>query len=616
MAKGFMGNGAARVLYVNLSTETLTDELYGDEVTRKFVGGYGLAAKLLFDKQAAGVDALGPENHIGFFAGTCGGSTSFVSSRYMAVGKSPLTNTWGDANSGGHFGPTLKFAGYDGILCKGIAKEPVYLMVEDGQASLHDATALWGKDTYETEDILRTKHSDKAHVACIGPAGEKCSLIAGISTDRGRYAARSGLGAVMGAKKLKAVVVKGNQPVPIADPERLQTLRKEHFPKDKEFTKYGTAKETASYTEAGECPAKNWGAAGSSVFPTAWKITGDEIIKYQKKKYTCYKCPIACGAIMEVPEGPFATLAPTHKPQYETLGALGVMCLIDNPEAMIRYNEICNRTGLDTISVGGVIAFTIECLENGLISKEDLNGLDLTWGNAEAALKLTEMIAAREGFGDVLADGVKRAAEKVGPASQEYAIHVGGQELPMHDPKNTNGLALTYLLDATPGRHSQGGELLTPPGFEVDKVNKGTYTGRAEAHQKLVNLLHVSNAAGNCMLAYFFVSAQTIPQFISAVTGWDFDMEEAMVAGERIHTIRHAFNVREGYNPLDNIDTISDRIFGKKPLTEGPNKGIDIDLKTMTREYLEYIDWDTQTTKPSRAKLEALGLTEVIEALY
>jgi len=380
MAKGFMGNGAARVLYVNLSTETLTDELYGDEVTRKFVGGYGLAAKLLFDKQVAGVNALGQENHIGFFAGTCGGTGSLVSSRYMAIGKSPLTNTWGDANSGGYFGPILKFAGYDGILCKGIAKETVYLMIEDGQASLHDATALWGKDTYETEDILRKKHGDKAHVACIGPAGEKCSLIAGISTDRGRYAARSGLGAVMGAKKLKAVVVKGNQPVPIADPERLQALRKEHFPKDKEFTKYGTAKETASYTEAGECPAKNWGAAGSSVFPTAWKITGDEIIKYQKKKYTCFKCPIACGAIMEVPEGPFATLAPTHKPQYETLGSLGVMCLIDSPEAMIRYNEIFNRTGLDTISVGGAIAFAIECLENGLISKEDLNGLDLTWG--------------------------------------------------------------------------------------------------------------------------------------------------------------------------------------------------------------------------------------------
>lgn len=616
MAKGFMGNGAARVLHVDLSAGTTTEALYDDEVTRPVVGGYGLAAKLLFDQQAPGVDALGPDNHIGFFSGTCSGTGSLVSSRYMAVGKSPLTNTWGDANSGGFFGPTLKFAGYDGILCRGTAETPITLLIDGGHAKLMDAQALWGKDTYETEALLKAEHGDKAQVACIGPASEKLSLITGISTDRGRYAARSGLGAVMGAKKLKAVVVKGDLRVPVADPERLQALRKEHFPKDKEFTQYGTAKETASYTEAGECPARNWGAAGSSVFPTAWKITGDEIIKYQKKKYTCYKCPIACGAIMEVPEGPFATLADTHKPQYETLGALGVMCLIDSPEAMIRYNEICNRTGLDTISAGGAIAFAIECLENGLISKKDVDGLDLTWGNAEAALKLTEKIARREGFGDVLADGVMRAAQKVGPASEPFAIHVGGQELPMHDPKNTNGLALTYLLDATPGRHSQGGELLTPPGFEVNKVEKGIYTGRAESHQQLVNLLHVSNAAGNCMLAYFFVSAQTIPQFISAVTGWDFDMEEAMAAGERIHTLRHAFNVREGYNPLDNIDSVSDRIFGKKPLTEGPNKGIDIDLKTMTREYLEYIDWDTQTTKPSQAKLEALGLTEVIEALY
>jgi aldehyde:ferredoxin oxidoreductase len=258
----------------------------------------------------------------------------------------------------------------------------------------------------------------------------------------------------------------------------------------------------------------------------------------------------------------------------------------------------------------------MECYEHGLVTKEEVGGLDLDWGNAEAAIRLTEMIGHREGFGDILADGVRVASEKIGKGSEQYAIHIAGQEVAMHDPKNTNGLALTYILDATPARHSAGGELLTPPGFEVDKVDKGVYTGRAGSHQKLVNIYHVSNAAGNCMLAYFFVSAQTIPQFIAAATGWDFDMKECMEAGERIQLIRHAFNVREGYNPLDNLKTISGRIFGNPPLEAGPNKGISVDAATMIREYLEYADWDLETTRPSREKLATFGLEEVIEALY
>jgi aldehyde:ferredoxin oxidoreductase len=352
------------------------------------------------------------------------------------------------------------------------------------------------------------------------------------------------------------------------------------------------------------------------VFPEAWKITGDEIIKFQKRKYTCYKCPIACGAITEVPQGPFATLGETHKPQYETLGALGILCLIDSPESMIRFNEICNRAGLDTISTGGVIAFAIECYENGLITRHDTGGLDLSWGDGKAALALTEMVAYREGFGDILADGVRVASQKIGKGSEKYAIHISGQELPMHDPKNTNGLALSYILDATPGRHSTGGELLSPPGFEVFKQKKGVYTGRAESHQKLVNIYHVSNAAGNCMLAYFFVSAQSIPLFISATTGWDFDMNECMAAGERIQIIRHAFNLREGYNPLNNLNTISDRIFGNEPLKDGPNKGINIDVKAMIEEYLAYADWDPVTTIPSREKLIGLKLEEVADTFY
>lgn len=609
--------GESRVLYLDLSSGKQEIEEYSSEFTRKYVGGYGLAAKLMWDKQKPNADALGPDNMLGMFCGTCSGSKALVASRYAVVGKSPLTGGWGDSSSGGYFGPEIKANGFDGMFFTGVSEKPVYVLIDNGNVEIKDASDLWGKDTYLTDDALKEKHGAKAQVSCIGPASEKLSLISGISTDKGRFAARSGLGAVMGSKKLKAVVlVNGSYEAPVAHPEKLMDIRNVNMPKDPVFTKYGTAKEPAGYTESGEAPAKNWGAAGSSVFTTAYKITGDEIIKYQKKKYTCSHCPIVCGGLMEVPDGPFATGGLTHKPQYETLGALGIMCLIDDPAAMIKFNEICNRTGLDTISAGGAVAFAIECMENGIITKEDVD-LDLTWGNAEAAIRLTQMIGDREGFGDVLADGVKRAAERIGKGAEKYAIHIGGQEIAMHDPKNTNGLTLTYLLDPTPGRHSAGGELLTPSDFEVGRVEKGVYTGRAENHQKVVNIYNVSNAYGNCMLAYFFIkSAQSFHQFVAAVTGWDFDLEEAMQAGERIQLLRHAFGLREGVNPLDWQKGLSPRIFGQEPLTEGPNQGITIDIQAMINEYLEYADWDKTTAVPSRQKFTSLGLEEVSDFFH
>lgn len=611
--------GESRVLYLDLSTGKQDVEEYSSEFTRKFVGGYGLAAKLLWDKQKPKVDPLGPDNMLGFFCGTCSGTKALVVSRYSVVGKSPLTGGWGDANSGGYFGPEIKKNGYDGMFFSGAADKPVYVVIDNGKASIKDASELWGKDTYETDDALKEIYGSKSQVSCIGPSSEKLSLISGISTDKGRFAARSGLGAVMGSKKLKAIVlVNGHYEVPIADPVKIMEITKANRPKDTEFTKYGTAKEPSGYTESGEAPAKNWGGAGPVVFPGADKITGDQIIKYQKKKYTCSKCPIVCGGIMEILDGPFKTGADTHKPQYESLGSLGIMCLIDDPECMIKFNEVCNRSGLDTISAGGAVAFAIECYENGILTKDDTYGLELNWGAAEAAVALTEKIGNREpGLGDLLADGVKRAAQKIGKGSEKYAIHIGGQEIAMHDPKNTNGLALAYLLDPTPGRHSVGGELLTPPDFKVDSHEKGVYTGRAKSHQKLVNIYHVSTAYGNCMLAYFFIkSAQSFHQFIAASTGWDFDLEEAMEAGERIQLLRHAFGLREGINPLEWQKDLSPRIFGDEPLTEGPNAGITVDYKTMINEYLEYADWDKNTTIPSKIKLEKLGLTEVAEYFH
>jgi len=596
----------------------MKDELFGEDVLRKFLGGYGLAAKIMYDRQKPGVDALGPENMLGFLTGPLTGTPALIGSRYVVVGKSPLTGTWGDANSGGYFGPALKFAGYDGVFFTGISEKPVYLLIDEGKAELIDANGLWGKDTNETEDLLKEKYGEKTNISCIGPSGENQSLISCIINDAGRAAGRSGLGAVMGSKKLKAIAVKGNMKVPLADEGKTRKLRREYIKRiDGDFADilrdYGTAGLTATASETGDSPAKNWGDAGSEVFPNSLAISEDSVIAFQDRKFACWQCPIACGGHMNVKEGPFA--GEGHKPEYETLAAFGTMCLNDNIESIIKVNDICNRAGLDTISAGCTIAFAIECYENGLITKGDTDGIELKWGNADAIVTMTEKIVNRDGFGAILADGVKIAAEKIGKGSAEYAVHVGGQEVPMHDPKYTPGLASTYLLDATPARHTQGGELIAPGGgIDLPEFDRTVYTGRAEAQRTLVNLMHVVNAAGLCMFGYLCMDAHSIPEFITAVTGWDFSLELCQVAGERIGTLRHAFNLREGHNPLDR--EVSGRSIGKPALKRGPLKDITVDMKTMAKEYLELMDWDLATTVPSSKRLIELELDDVAADLH
>jgi len=616
MVGGYMGQGSAKILFVDLSSGTMKDELFGEDVLRKFIGGYGLGAKIMYDRQKSGIDPLGPENMLGFLTGPLTGTPAVIGSRYVVVGKSPLTGTWGDANSGGDFGPNLKFAGYDGVFFTGMSKKPVYLFINNGKPELKDADWLWGKDTNETEDMLKDKYGKKTNVACIGPSGEDLSLISCIINDKGRAAGRSGLGAVMGSKKLKAIAVIGDIKVPIAREQEAMTLRRGYIASITGFgdvlKKYGTAGITAGASESGDTPCKNWGDAGSEVFPTSSAISDDAIIAYQEKKYGCWRCPISCGGHTKVASGPFAS--ETHKPEYETLGSFGTMCLNDNAESIIKANDICNRMGLDTISAGCTVAFAIECYENGLITKEDTGGIELKWGNAEAIVEMTEKLAKREGFGAVLADGMKVASEKIGKGSEQYAIHVGGQEIPMHDPKFTPGLATTYVLDATPGRHTQGGELIGPgSGLDFEKPEKTVYTGRAKFQKAMVDLMHVVNAAGLCMFGYSAMDVHSVPEFMSAITGWDYTMEECYETGERIGTIRHAFNLREGYNPLEL--KVPGRLIGKPPLERGPLKDVSVDIETMVNEYLELLDWDPATMVPSQNKLQSLGLNEVASDL-
>jgi aldehyde:ferredoxin oxidoreductase len=376
--------------------------------------------------------------------------------------------------------------------------------------------------------------------------------------------------------------------------------------------KWGTAGITHDSALSGDSPVKNWGGAGTVDFPSekARRISDDTVIAVQDyKAYACYGCPVGCGGKMRQDTGEFALSLNDgigHKPEYETLAMAGTNLLNDDLPSIIKFTEICNAEGLDTISVGATLGYVIECYENGLLSQKDLDGLDMRWGNARAVVDMTEKIARREGVGDILADGVKVAWERFGRIGTEYAIHIAGEELPAHDPRFTPGLAMTYALTATPGRHTQGGELLPPPGMELEAVDKYTYTGQATNHWKLVTTMDVANAAGLCMFGYLSYPVESIPEQLTAVTGWDFDMDEVYKTGERIYTMRHLFNLREGQNPLTR--NIPGRMIGDPPLKEGNVKGVTVDLKTLTTEFLTQLGWDTHTTVPSEARLRELGM--------
>ena len=600
MAGGYMG----KLLFVDLSTGSIREENPEESLYRDFIGGYGIGARILYSRQRAGVDPLGPDNMLGFVTGPLTGTPAVTGARYQVVSKSPLTVGWGDANSGGFFGPNLKSSGYDGVFFTGISNTPVYLFIDNGKAELKDASYLWGKDTYETEDILKTELGRKTEIVCIGPSGENLSLISGIITRKGAAAGRSGLGAVMGSKKLKAVATRGDQKVPLTDSETAHRIRKEHIEVLKtpgprggsfldRFHKYGTSSAANRSALSGDSPVKNWGGVGVVDFPDPSQLDGPSAIANLSGRSGCWNCPIACEGRLKAGTGDYQYPAGTRRVEYETQASFGTMCLNNNIESINMANHICNSYGLDTISAGCTIAFAIECYENGLITKDDTDGIELTWGNHQASVAMTEKMAKREGFGDILADGVKIAAEKIRKGADVYAVHIGGQELGMHDPKLAaprQPSAARYQMDATPGRHTQG---FGPTGFRG----------------------HLVNAMGVCMFGYMMADpVKHIAEMMTAVTGWQRSIDELLQAGERITNLRHAFNLRENINPIK--WTVHPRITGDPPQKEGPLAGVRVDLDEQVAANLKTLDWDPVTTKPSKNKLIFLGLDDVAKDLW
>jgi aldehyde:ferredoxin oxidoreductase len=614
--KGYNG----KMLNVNLTTGEITVERPAESLYRQYLGGYGIGARMLWDRVPKGADPLGPENMLGMFAGLLTGTPLF-GQRWQVVCKSPLTGGWGDANCGGDFGGVLKLSGWDGIMFFGKAAKPVYLVIENDKVELRDASDQWGQGAIENETFLKARHGKRASVANIGPAGETLSLISGVCNDHGRLAARSGVGAVMGSKNLKSVVVVTDRKVIAQTPETIKMLRAnlDDFVKPLKdfFHTFGTTGITANSALNGDSPVKNWGGVGIVDFPNAKEIDGGSTINPKmEKSYGCWRCPMACGAeSIESTNPRYPYPRHTHRPEYEAMAAFGTMNLMADPDALIYINHLCNQYGFDVISAGAAISMAIECYENGVLTLEDTDGLALKWASTDAIVEMLKMMGERRGIGAVFADGVKAAGETLGRGAEAYAMHIGGQELPMHDPKLQPEYHTTYKLDPTPARHTQyeGNRRLgkVPPA----PTDKTVYTGRGEHHKAASEYMHVVNAGGMCQFIMMAANTANMPSWFNAVTGWDMSIDEMMEVGERIANLRMAYEVREGGNPRKRH--VPSRVTGEttEATHTGPLQGIRLDTETLEKEYLAACDWDTETCKPSATKLEKLGLKEVAAAL-
>jgi len=641
-----------RILWVDLTAGTCTNEEVPESVYRAYLGGLGLAATILYDRMPAGADPLGSDNILAFVSGLLTGAGSLFTGRWMAAAKSPLTGTWGDANCGGTLSPAIKQCGYDGIFVTGASDHPVYLYVDNHGPELRDATALWGKDTIETEAALKklVAGNREPSVACIGPSGERLSLIAGISNDGGRMAARSGLGAVMGSKMLKAVVLSGSRPIGSEDPREMTRLSRScaqhvthgiplppgwampvlgaalrHLPTAVRmdgrlsipmFRKWGTCGMDQASVEWGDTPVRNWSGSERDYHrKLSDAIDPDRILAREQRKYHCYSCPLGCGGICAW-EGSEA-----HKPEYETIAAFSALLMCTDLDAVYAINDRLNRAGMDTISAGGTIAWAMEAWEKGVITSADTDGLELHWGDSAVVQRLVELMIAREGIGSLLADGSLQAARHFGHGSESFAIQAGGQEIAMHDPRLDPGYALHASVEPTPGRHTTGCQVYYDmyrlwtrvtglPRPRLLSAKAGKY--RADAAQAAIAVANscftqLYNGAGLCMFGAM-LGVDNIPVFewLNAATGWHMTPEEYMTAGRRIQTIRQLFNVREGID-LHSL-TISPRAAGHPPLQRGANRGRSIPLTALMHDYWERIGWGADTGVPTAQTLRELGI--------
>ena len=605
-----------KILRVNLSTRVCSVEEPPEDYYRRYGGGRGIISHTLLTEVPAGADPFGPENRLVFAPGPLTGNPLPGSGRNSIGAKSPLTGGFGEAEAGGFWGAELKRAGYDAVIVEGCSSSPVYIRIHKGEAEIREAGHLWGMEVADADEAIKKElRDDRIRTALIGPAGEKLIRYACIANDVSHFAGRTGLGAVMGAKKLKAIAVRGENPPPVANREKLMELSRwmgKNF-KEKASSHHlvGTGSTIDVYERTGNLPVRNFRGGR---FPEVARISPQAMFEkgYVKKRETCFACPIRCKRAVKL-EGPSPVDIRYGGPEYETLGALGSNCGVDNVEALMKANEICARYGLDTISAGVSISFAMECYERGILTREDTDGLELTFGNAPAMVAMVERIARREGFGDILAEGTKRASERIGRGSAAYAIHVKGLELPMHEPRYKQGMGLHYSVHATGADHCSGihDDQVIKNLAKGSSLNQdGTLTS-AEMSPRKARVLHdiglmrhLPNYVGMCIFVPW--SRQQIYDAVEAVTGWT---ETALLLPrivERGLAMARIFNLREGFSRSE--DTLPHRFF-ESP-SEGPLSEIAVDpgkLETAQRAYFELLGWD-EAGVPTQEKLDDLGI--------
>jgi aldehyde:ferredoxin oxidoreductase len=608
---GYMG----KVLRVDLGAEELHDEPLNEEYARAFVGGSGLAARIIYDMIGSDTDPLGPENPLIFMTGPLVGTATPSAGRCSVSALSPLTRIWGEANTGGFFGPELRFAGYDGVIITGRASKPVWFSIVEGRPELHDAAGLWGKDSYAAQEQVRQALDEpKARVACIGVAGENHVKMAAVMNDQGRAAGRTGMGTVMGSKNLKAIGVRGSAKVPLADPAGLKAVVKAIIADLDEgilpraLRLLGTAGTMDSLLMYGDVPIRYY---QQGEWENADNLSGVLMAEqYLNKRYACYRCPIGCGRETRAPS---YGLSKVDGPEYETLAALGSLMMMDDMEAVIYAGHLCNLHGLDTISIGCTIALVCEMFEQGIITTADTAGLEIRYGDVRTVHCLIDMIARREGFGDVLAEGSAALAERFGVP--ELAITVNRLEVPMHDPRAFCGMAVTYALSPCGATHMQGDmygvdigqntapELGIEPGDRFDSSeDKGRMAARNQAWRNLYNAL--------TLCQFQDVGVERLLAAINSVTGWNLEADELMTLGKRIVTLKRMLNMHRGLTRAN--DCLPALLL--KPLADGGTEGTVPDMESLlSGAYAEY-GWDPETGKPTPQTLEELNLTFAADA--
>ncbi len=619
MAFGYTG----KILRVDLTNRKIEAEARDDAFYRTYLGGRGMVGYYLLSELARGVEPLGPENVLVFAAGPLTGAAVSGQGRNGAGAKSPLTGGFGNAEGGGYWGAELKRAGLDGIIVTGRADRPVYLWIHDGHAEFRDAAHLWGKTSGQAEDALRAELGDRAiRTALIGPAGERLVRFAAIVNDRSHFVGRNGLGAVMGSKNLKGIAVRaapGKGQMEIAHPEGVQSLAKwmgANLDKVAGLHDHGTARILRSLSKAGGLPTFNF---RDGHFDANEKITGQTMsATILVKQETCYACAVRCKRVVQVNESAYGSVDPLYGgPEYETLAGFGSLEGNDDLIALAKANELCAAYGFDTISLGNVIAFAMECYERGVISAQDTDGIELRFGNARAMLEVIEKIAQREGFGDVLAEGVARAARSIGRGAEEFAMQVHGQEIPMHEPRLKQGLGVGYAVSPTGADHNhnvhdtyyskQGPaveDLRTlDPAIHAVPANDLS-PDKVRIVTAMTNWMHFWDSAVMCQFLPY--STQQMTDLMNAVTGWEMTAHDYARSGERAATLARLYNLREGWNSRE--DTLPKRFF--EAFASGPLAGTALpreQFATATREYYRQMGWD-ENGVPTSECLRDLGI--------